>query len=148
MDNARSMAARITNALGGRGVYGVEFFVAGDDVYFSSVTPRPHDTGSLTTATQRFSQFDLHARAILGLPIDVTLTSPGAARYLHAPHELEAVSYEGVEEALAVPESDVRFFGKPSGYPGRRMGIVTCTAENIDEARAHAEEAANRITVQ
>ncbi|MHA2789912.1 formate-dependent phosphoribosylglycinamide formyltransferase [Corynebacterium sp. S7] len=148
MGNARSMAARITNALGGRGVYGVELFVAGDDVYFSSVTPRPHDTGSLTTQTQRFSQFDLHARAILGLPIDSTLVTPGAARYIHAPEDSETVSYTGVAEALAVPETDVRFFGKPTGYPGRRMGVVTSTAETIDEAKARAKEATAQITVQ
>ncbi|WP_018297260.1 formate-dependent phosphoribosylglycinamide formyltransferase [Corynebacterium lubricantis] len=148
MDNARSMAARITNALGGRGVYGIELFVAGDDVYFSSVTPRPHDTGSLTTQTQRFSQFDLHARAILGLPIDSTLVSPGAARYIHAPADSDTISYTGVADALAVPETDVRFFGKPTGYPDRRMGIVTSTAETIEQAKERAKAAAEKITVQ
>lgn len=147
MDNARSMAARITNALGGRGVYGVELFVAGDDVYFSSVTPRPHDTGSLTTFTQRFSEFDLHARAILGLPIDVTLVTPGASRYIHAPENSEEVSYTGLGRALAVEETDVSFFGKPSAYPGRRMGIVTSTGETVEVAKERVREAASRITV-
>ncbi|SES16262.1 formate-dependent phosphoribosylglycinamide formyltransferase [Corynebacterium cystitidis] len=147
MDNARSMAARITNALGGRGVYGVELFVAGDDVYFSSVTPRPHDTGALTTSTQRFSEFDLHARAIMGLPIDVTLTSPGAARFVHSSESLDTVSYLGVSTALAVPETEVRLFGKPNAYPGRRMGIVVSTADTIGQARQRAEAADRVITV-
>ncbi|WIM67416.1 formate-dependent phosphoribosylglycinamide formyltransferase [Corynebacterium breve] len=148
MDNARSMAARITNAMGGLGVYGVELFVSGDEVYFSSVSPRPHDTGTLTTSTQRFSEFDLHARAILGMPIDVTLVSPGASRFVYASDFTETVSFGGIAEALAIPETDVRLFGKPKAYPGRRMGIVTCTADTIAEARARAEEAAAAITVQ
>ncbi|STC68906.1 phosphoribosylglycinamide formyltransferase [Corynebacterium pilosum] len=147
MDNARSMAARITNAMGGRGVYGVELFVAGDDVYFSSVSPRPHDTGALTTATQRFSEFDLHARAIMGLPIDVTLISPGAGRFVHALEDTDTVSYRGVADALEIPETNVRFFGKPTGYRGRRMGIVVSTADTIEQARERAEAADRAITV-
>lgn len=148
LDNARSVAARITNELGGRGVYGVEMFVAGDDVYFSSVSPRPHDTGMVTLATQRFSQFDLHVRAILGLPIDVTLTSPGAAANLIAEHSSRNVSYTGVAEALAVPETDVQIYGKPTSYPGRLMGVVLTTAETTEQARENAGQAAASITVQ
>lgn len=147
LENARSVAARISNALGGRGVYGVELFVAGEDVYFSSVSPRPADTAMLTHYTQRFSQFDLHARAILGYPIDVTLTSPGAAVVLHAPQDSDDVTYSGLAEAMAVPETDVRLFGKTSAYKGRRMGIVTATADTVEEARDHALLAAGRITV-
>lgn len=148
LDNARSVAARISNALGGRGVFGVEMFVAGDDVYFSSVSPRPHDTGTVTLATQRFSQFDLHARAILGLPIDVTLTSPGAAANLVAERSSRNVSYTGIAEALAVPESDVHIYGKPTAYPGRQMGVVLTTGETVEEARSNATQAAAQITVE
>lgn len=148
LDNARSVAARISNALGGRGVYDIELFVAGEDVYFSAVSPRPHDTGLVTLATQRFSEFDLHARAILGLPIDVTLTSPGACEVIRATETSGAVSYAGLAEALAVPEADVRFFGKPEGYPGRRMGIALATAEDVDQARERASTAARAITVE
>ncbi|GAB3946121.1 formate-dependent phosphoribosylglycinamide formyltransferase [Corynebacterium tapiri] len=147
-DNARSVAARITNALGGRGVFGVELFVAGDDVYFSSVSPRPHDAGMVTLATQRYSQFDLHVRAILGLPIDVTLTSPGAAANLNATVRSRSVSYAGLPEALAVPETEVSIYGKPTSYPGRHMGVVLTTAETVDEARVQAAEAAGRVEIR
>ncbi|AIT61905.1 formate-dependent phosphoribosylglycinamide formyltransferase [Corynebacterium doosanense] len=147
-DNARSVAARISNALGGRGVYGVEMFVAGDDVYFSSVSSRPHDTGTVTLATQRFSQFDLHARAILGLPIDVTLTSPGAAANLVAEKSSRIVSYSGFAECLAVPETDVRIYGKPTAHAGRQMGVVLTTAETVEQARENAREAASHLTVE
>ena len=146
-ENARSVAARISNALGGRGVYGVELFVSGEDVYFSSVSPRPADTAMLTHYTQRFSQFDLHARAILGYPIDVTLVSPGAAVVLHAKDSGEEIAYAGLAEAMAVEETDVRLFGKPNAYPGRRMGLVASTAPTVEEARDHAVLAASRITV-
>lgn len=145
--NARSVAARISNELGGRGVYGVELFVAGDDVYFSSVSPRPLDTAMLTDYTQRFSEFDLHVRAMLGLPIDVTLVSPGAAVILHADAKLDAVSFAGLDAALAYEETDVRLFGKPSAYAGRRMGMVSTTAEDVETARDRANLAASKITV-
>lgn len=148
LDNARSVAARISNALGGRGVYGVEMFVSGDDVYFSSVSSRPHDTGTVTLATQRFSQFDLHARATLGLPIDVTLTSPGAAFHLVADRASRVVSYTGFAECLAVPETNVHIYGKPTAYPGRQMGVVLATADTADEARRNAALAADKLTVE
>lgn len=148
LDNARSVAARITNELGGRGVYGVELFVAGDDVYFSTVSPRPHDSGSLTMMTQRFSQFDLHARAVLGLPIDVTLVSPGASVMLHAPQASRNISYRGLADALAIPEAAVRLYGKATSYPGRRMGIALATGETTEEARQRAAEAAAKMTVE
>lgn len=147
-ENARSMAARITNALGGRGLFGVEMFVAGEDVYFSSVSPRPHETGMVTLSTQRFSEFDLHARAILGMPLDMTLISPGACVILHGTGESDTVSYRGVAEALAVPEVDVRLFGKPAVYPRRRMGLTLATAEDVETARQRAREAAAAITVR
>lgn len=147
LENARSVAARISNALGGRGVYGVELFVAGDDVYFSSVSPRPSDTAMLTEHTQRYSEFDLHARAILGYPIDVTMTSPGASVVLTAEQTLTDVSYAGVGHAMGLSETDVRLFGKPDAYPGRRMGLVTSTAESVDEARDRAALAARKVTI-
>lgn len=146
-ENARSVAARISNELGGRGIFAVELFVAGDDVYFSSVSPRPSDKAMLTEATQRFSQYELHARAILGLPIDITLTSPGASSLIHADEEIAEVTYTGVEEALQVAETDIRLFGKPSAYPGRRMGLIMSTADDVAEARDRAAIAASKIKV-
>ncbi|MDU0478638.1 formate-dependent phosphoribosylglycinamide formyltransferase [Staphylococcus chromogenes] len=148
LENARSVAARITGALGGRGVFGVELFIAGDDVYFSEVSPRPHDTGLVTLASQRFSEFELHARAVLGLPIDVTLTSPGASAVVYGSSAPGApVSYAGVAQALAVPEADIRLFGKPTAGEKRRMGVAVATAETIEEARARATQAAAAVEV-
>ncbi|MCF4007262.1 formate-dependent phosphoribosylglycinamide formyltransferase [Corynebacterium uropygiale] len=148
LDNARSVAARITNYLGGQGLFGVELFVAGDDVYFSGVSPRPHDTGMVTLATQRLSQFDLHARAILGLPIDVTLTSPGSCSVIHAAGDSERVSYTGIAAALSYPEVDLRFFGKPQAYPRRRMGVALATGESTEEARSASSAAVRAIEVR
>lgn len=148
LDNARSVAARITNALGGRGVCDIELFVAGDDVYFSAASPRPHDTGLVTLVSQRFSEFELHARAVLGLPIDVTLISPGASAVIRAADDAEPVTYSGLAQALAVPEADVRLFGKPGAYPGRRMGVALATAEDVDAARERAQAAARAVTVE
>lgn len=147
LDNARSVAARITGALGGRGVFGVELFVKGDDVYFSEVSPRPHDTGMVTMGTQRFSEFDLHARAILGLPIDTTMVSPGASAVIYGVDSSSPVQFGGLAEAMSVPETDVRLFGKPVSYSRRRMGVAVSTAESVEEARARAGEAAARVRV-
>ena len=147
LDNARSVAARVTGALGGRGIFGVELFVRGDDVWFSEVSPRPHDTGLVTMGSQRFSEFELHARAILGLPVDVTLTSPGASAVVYGGVESEAPSYAGLAQALAVPEADVRIFGKPVARERRRMGVAVATAEGVDEARDRARAAAAAIRV-
>ena len=147
LENARSVAARITNALGGHGLFGVELFVSGDDVYFSEVSPRPHDTGLVTLAPQRFSEFELHARAILGLPIDVTLTSPGASAVIYGGIDAAGVTFDGVAEALAVEEADIRLFGKPVSYPTRRMGVALATAEDAETARDRAQRAASAITV-
>ncbi|WP_080796774.1 formate-dependent phosphoribosylglycinamide formyltransferase [Corynebacterium pacaense] len=147
LDNARSVAARITNALGGRGVFGVELFVSGDDVYFSEVSPRPHDTGLVTLATQRNSEFELHAKAILGLPIDVTLVSPGASAVIYGNVDSVAVTYTGLAEALSVEETDLRLFAKPEAFVRRRMGVAVSTAENVEIARERATRAAAAITV-
>lgn len=132
LDNARSMAARISNALGGRGVFAVEMFVSGDDVYFSGVTPRPHDVATVTLSSQRFSQYDLHARAVLGLPIDTTLVSRGACTMLYGPvNDLAA--------ALAVPEADVRLYRD-------ERAMVLVTAETVDSARSRAAQASEAAT--
>ncbi|MDO5730538.1 formate-dependent phosphoribosylglycinamide formyltransferase [Corynebacterium sphenisci] len=147
LDNARSVAARVTGALGGRGVFGVELFVHGDDVWFSEVSPRPHDTGLVTMGTQRCSEFELHARAILGLPVDVTLTSPGASAVIYGGVDATAPEYSGLAAALAVPESQVRLFGKPEAHPRRRMGVAVATAEDVDEARRRAAAAAAAVRV-
>ncbi|WP_151549957.1 MULTISPECIES: formate-dependent phosphoribosylglycinamide formyltransferase [Corynebacterium] len=145
-DLARSIAARITNALSGRGVFGVELFVKGDDVYFSEVAPRPHDTGMVTMATQRFSEFELHARAVMGFFVDVTLTSPGAAAVINGAEDGHAVRYTGISEAMSIPEVDLRLFGKADSYPGRRLGVALATAETVEEARTHARRAAKAVT--
>ncbi|MBB3037587.1 formate-dependent phosphoribosylglycinamide formyltransferase [Hoyosella altamirensis] len=139
---ARDIAQKVTGALGGRGIFGVELFVAGDDVYFSEVSPRPHDTGLVTMATQRLSEFELHARAILGLPVDTTLRSPGASAVIYGGVDAKHVRFEGVPKALAVPGVDVRLFGKPESYEFRRMGVAVASAENIDVARQRARDAA------
>lgn len=149
LDNARSVAARITNAMGGRGVFGVELFVKGADVYFSEVSPRPHDTGMVTLGTQRFSEFDLHARAILGLPIDTTLISPGASTVIHGVEaEDKDIEYTGLEGAMAVEETNVYLFSKPRTYPRCRMGVAVATAESTDEARDRANRAAAEVRVR
>ncbi|OZC52122.1 phosphoribosylglycinamide formyltransferase 2 [Rhodococcus sp. RS1C4] len=142
---AKDVADKITTALGGRGLFGVELFVQGDNVYFSEVSPRPHDTGLVTLRTQRFSEFELHARAILGLPVDTTLVSPGASAVVYGGVDAEGIAFEGVADALAVPETDVRLFGKPESFVRRRMGVAVSTASDIDSARARATEAAGKI---
>lgn len=129
-------------------MFGVELFVKGDDVYFSEVSPRPHDTGMVTMGSQRFSEFDLHARAVLGLPIDTTLISPGASAVIYGGVEGEALEYSGLADAMRVPEADVRLFGKPVSHPRRRMGVAFATAESVDEARERASRAAEAVTVR
>ena len=142
---AREVAERITTALGGYGLFGVELFVQGDNVYFSEVSPRPHDTGLVTLRTQRFSEFELHARAILGLPIDTTLLSPGASAVIYGGVDADGIYFDGVAAALTVPETDLRLFGKPTSFVRRRMGVAVSTASDIDTARARAREAAGEV---
>ncbi|OZD72428.1 phosphoribosylglycinamide formyltransferase 2 [Rhodococcus sp. 05-340-1] len=142
---ARDVAERITTALGGRGLFGVELFVQGDNVYFSEVSPRPHDTGLVTLRTQRFSEFELHARAVLGLPIDTTLLSPGASAVIYGGVDADGIHFDGVADALAVPETDLRLFGKPTSFVRRRMGVAVSTAPDIETARSRAREAAGKV---
>ncbi|WP_458682959.1 formate-dependent phosphoribosylglycinamide formyltransferase [Prescottella equi] len=144
---AREVAEKVTTALGGRGIFGVELFVKGDDVYFSEVSPRPHDTGLVTLRSQRFSEFELHARAILGLPVDTTLAAPGASAVIYGGVEAVGVAFEGVADALAVPETDLRLFGKPEAFTRRRMGVAVSTGPDVDTARERARAAASRVRV-
>lgn len=145
LDKAREIAKAVTGALGGRGIFGVELFVKGDMVWFSEVSPRPHDTGLVTLGTQRLSEFELHARAILGLPVDTTLRRPGASAVIYGGVDAKALVFPGVEQALAVPETDIRLFGKPESFPKRRMGVVVATADTVDEARDRAKRAAAMV---
>ena len=142
---AHDIAGRVTAELGGRGIFGVELFVKGDRVWFSEVSPRPHDTGMVTMCTQPQSEFDLHARAILGLPVDVRLTSPGASAVIYGGIEARGIRFDDVAHALAVPGSDLRLFGKPEAYKRRRMGVALATAPDIATARERAKECAGRV---
>jgi phosphoribosylglycinamide formyltransferase 2 len=148
LEEARRIARAITDSLGGAGVFGVELFLAEDKVYFSEVSPRPHDTGLVTLASQNLSEFALHVRAILGLPIpEIKLAAAGASRPLKS--DLEADSYRilGVEEALALPDTQVRVFGKPLAKPGRRLAVALAAAESVDEARRKAAESLAKLRI-
>jgi phosphoribosylglycinamide formyltransferase 2 len=147
LTEARRIAQAVTDDLGGLGVFGVELFVRGDQVWFSEVSPRPHDTGLVTLATQIQSEFALHARAILGLPVDVTRRAIGASAVIYGGLEAQGVAYEGVAEALSVPTADLRLFGKPEAFERRRMGVATATGDDTDAARTRALEAAGRVRV-
>jgi phosphoribosylglycinamide formyltransferase 2 len=142
---SRDIARKVTSSLGGRGIFGVELFIKGDQVWFSEVSPRPHDTGLVTLATQRLSEFELHARAILGLPVDVSLRRPGASAVIYGGLAEKGIAFEGVDEALRVPESDLRLFGKPESFVKRRMGVAVATADDTDEARRRAKMAASLV---
>ena len=145
LTRSRAIARQVTDDLGGRGVFGVELFVRGDEVWFSEVSPRPHDTGLVTLCSQRLSEFDLHARAILGLPVDVSLRRPGASAVIYGGRDEPALSFEDVDYALRVPESDLRLFGKPESFVRRRMGVALANADDIAEARVRAKECASRV---
>jgi phosphoribosylglycinamide formyltransferase 2 len=145
LDRAQAIAAAVTGELGGLGIFGVELFVRGDDVWFSEVSPRPHDTGMVTMTTQWQNEFELHARALLGLPVDTTLRNPGASAVVYGGTEATGISFDGVDEALALPGVDLRLFGKPESFTRRRMGVALARAEDVDAARATAREAAGKV---
>ncbi|UCV15763.1 formate-dependent phosphoribosylglycinamide formyltransferase [Quatrionicoccus australiensis] len=145
LQRAQEIAAAVTGNLGGRGLFGVELFVKGDMVWFSEVSPRPHDTGLVTLCSQRFSEFELHARAILGLPVDTALREPGASAVIYGGMEEKGIAFEGVAEALSVPRSDIRLFGKPESFVKRRMGVAVANGDDTDEARGRAKLAASRV---
>jgi phosphoribosylglycinamide formyltransferase 2 len=142
---AKRIAKAVTDSLGGLGLFGVELFIKADQVWFSEVSPRPHDTGMVTMASQRFSEFDLHARAILGLPVDVSLRDAAASAVIYGGHESKNLVFSGVDAALAVPCSDIRLFGKPEAFIKRRMGVALATGEDVVQARARAKLAASLV---
>jgi phosphoribosylglycinamide formyltransferase 2 len=142
---AREIAKKVTDNLGGLGVFGVELFVKNDMVWFSEVSPRPHDTGMVTMASQMQSEFELHAKAILGLPVNVALSSPAASAVIYGQHEAAAIAFDGVADALLVPGADIRLFGKPQSFARRRMGVALAVAKDIETARKRAKEAAAKV---
>jgi len=145
LTRGREIAKKVTDHLGGRGIFGVELFVRGDEVWFSEVSPRPHDTGMVTMATQAQNEFELHARAILGLPVLTTLRSPGASAVIYGGVDAKGIAFEGVAEALRVPGTDLRLFGKPEAYTRRRMGVALAVGSTTEEARERAKNAAARV---
>ena len=145
LQRARDIAGKITGNLGGLGIFGVELFVKGDEVWFSEVSPRPHDTGMVTMCSQRQNEFELHARAILGLPVDASLREPGASAVIYGRLEDEGIAFAGLDEALRVPQSDIRLFGKPESFVRRRMGVALATGKDVDEARMRAKLAASKV---
>ena len=142
---AREIARSVTDSLGGLGIFGVELFVKGDAVWFSEVSPRPHDTGLVTLASQYQSEFAIHARAILGLPVDVTLREPAASAVIYGGLEAKGIAFEDVAEALSTPGADLRLFGKPESFLRRRMGVALARGGDTDEARARAAQAAGKV---
>jgi len=142
---ARDYAARVTASLGGLGIFGVELFVRGDRVWFSEVSPRPHDTGLVTLATQWQSEFELHARALLGLPVDTRLRNAGASRVIYGGVDAAGIVFDGVDEALRIEGTDLRLFGKPESFARRRMGVALARGDDVDQARARATAAAAAV---
>ena len=145
LGRSREIARKVVDDLGGTGLFGVELFVKGDAVWFSEVSPRPHDTGMVTLTTQHQNEFELHARAILGLPVDTSLRTPGASAVVYGGVEARGIVFDGVAEALAVPGTDLRLFGKPESFAKRRMGVALARAADVDTARANAKLAASRV---
>ncbi len=145
LTKAQQIAAAVTGNLGGRGIFGVELFIKGDMVWFSEVSPRPHDTGLVTLCTQRFSEFELHARAILGLPVDTSLREAGASAVIYGGMEERGIAFAGIAEALSVPRSDLRLFGKPESFKKRRMGVAVANGADVVQARERAKLAASRV---
>lgn len=151
LDQARSIAQTVTDALGGAGIFGVEFFITRDEAIFSELSPRPHDTGMVTLISQPIDEFELHLRAILGLPIpEIVLHGPAASAVILADRQsaaTETLAYSGLSDALATPNTAIRLFGKPSTRPYRRMGVALARAADTDTARTHARQAASCIKI-
>ena len=142
---SQEIAKKVTDDLGGQGIFGVELFVKGEQVWFSEVSPRPHDTGLVTMITQWQSEFELHARAILGLPVDTSLKSPGASAVIYGGVDGKPLVFDGVADALAVPNTDVRLFGKPESFLKRRMGVALAHDVDVETARSKAKLAAGKV---
>ena len=148
LNRAREIARKITDALGGYGIFGVELFIKGDDVIFSEVSPRPHDTGMVTMISQDLSEFGLHARALLGLPVPaIRFYGPSASRAIVVEGDTDKVEFENLEQVLAEPGVQIRIFGKPEVKGHRRMGVILATDESVEAARAKAERAYNALKV-
>lgn len=145
LDKAKDIAQQVTGNLGGQGIFGVELFIRGDDVYFSEVSPRPHDTGMVTMVTQWQNEFELHARAILGLPVDTSLRSPGASAVVYGQHDATGIAFEDIDKALQIPRSELRLFGKPEAFTRRRMGVALTYGEDINECRERAKMVASQV---
>ena len=145
LERAREIARKVTENLGGLGLFGVELFVKGDMVWFSEVSPRPHDTGMVTMVSQVQSEFELHAKAILGLPVNTALRSPGASAVIYGQHDARAIAFDGVAEALRIPGADIRLFGKPESFQRRRMGVALAAADSVESARIRAKQAAAKV---
>ncbi len=139
---ARDIAGKVTEALGGYGIFGVELFIKGDEVWFSELSPRPHDTGLVTLASQNQSEFALHARAILGLSVDTSLRAPGASAVIYGGMDAQGIAFDGVADALAVPQTELRLFGKPESFKKRRVGVAVARGPDVEEARQRAKQAA------
>ena len=148
LERAKQIALQVTDRLGGQGLFGVELFVSGDQVWVSEVSPRPHDTGLVTLVTQRQSEFELHARALLGLPVDTALSAPGASSVIYGGVEAHGIGYDGVAAALVEPGTDVRLFGKPESFVKRRMGVALALDSTIDQARAKALRVSRAVKIR
>ena len=145
LQRSREIAKAVTDNLGGQGLFGVELFIKGEQVWFSEVSPRPHDTGMVTMITQWQNEFELHARAILGLPVDTALKSPGASAVIYGGVDARGIVFEGVAEALRVPNSEVRLFGKPESFVKRRMGVALVHDADVQRARVQAKLVASLV---
>jgi len=145
LTRSQEMAKKVTDDLGGQGIFGVELFVKGEQVWFSEVSPRPHDTGMVTMITQWQNEFELHARAILGLPVNTSLKSPGASAVIYGGVDGKPLVFDGVADALAVPNTDIRLFGKPESFLKRRMGVALAHDADVEAARNNAKLAASKV---
>lgn len=145
LQKSRDIARAVTENLGGQGLFGVELFVKGDMVWFSEVSPRPHDTGMVTMITQWQNEFELHARAILGLPVNTALKSPGASAVIYGGMDATGIAFDGVDEALREPNTDIRLFGKPESFGKRRMGVALAFDADVEQARVVAKRAAAKV---
>jgi len=148
LDKAKHISKIVTDNLGGRGLFGVELFIKGDDVFFSEVSPRPHDTGMVTMITQNQNEFELHARAILGLPVSTILLSAGASAVIYGALEKKGIEFENIEKSLSIPQTDIRLFGKPESFVKRRMGVVLSYSDSTDTARENAKQAAALVNTK
>lgn len=145
LEKARDIARKVTENLGGLGLFGVELFVKGDMVWFSEVSPRPHDTGMVTMVSQVQSEFELHAKAILGLPVNTALKNPGASAVIYGQHDARGIAFDGVADALRIPGADIRLFGKPESFARRRMGVALASGDSVETARIRAKQAAAKV---